>query len=795
MTANELRQKFLDFMKSKGHTIIPSASLVPENDPTTLFISAGMQPMIPYLLGEKHPGGKRLANIQKCFRTVDIDDVGDNRHNTFFEMMGNWSLNDYFKKESIPWSWEFLTKPEWLGLDPKRFYVTVFKGEDGIPRDDEAIKIWQEVFEKNGIKAEVAKEDEMIKDDVRIIPMGVDDNLWIAGATGPCGGDTEIFYDVKPEQGKLEGNFSELVRNFRIMEVWNNVFMAYDKKRRVILVDGINCLLDEKDLSLNKPLHDLLISYEARVIVVTNVKREKVEKIVKDLGFELFTLEHKIEKDKPGYYQELLKEFNLKKDEVLFFDHNLASALGGKAAGIISEHCESIEAIRKFIDKNIVYFEPLKQQNVDTGMGIERTMAVLNKKENVFDTELFQPILQKIALLMPTISTPNLPFSEELRSKTQYYEVSSEDQKIKFRIIADHIRASVFLIADGVLPSNTDRGYILRRLIRRAVRYGKMLGIEQNFLQKLAEVVIEKYGDFYKELKINKDKILEESEKEESNFHKTISQGLKKSKLLMDNKSPIDKMKYEKIISMPTKEKNEAFRFIYANKEIKENDFKKAGIDVSNEEIYQATLSGKEAFDLFQTYGFPIEMIVELVQERNLFVDIEDFEKELKKHQELSRTASVGKFKGGLADASVETTKLHTAAHLLLAALREILGGDIFQKGSNITAERLRFDFNYPQKMTAEQIKKVEDLVNQKIQEKIEVQMTEMPKAEALKISKTSFDPAKYGDTVKVYKINDFSVELCGGPHVKNTKELGHFKITKEESSSAGVRRIKAVLE
>lgn len=640
MTANELRQKFLEFMKSKGHVIIPSASLVPENDSSTLFISAGMQPMVPYLLGEKHPGGKMIANVQKCIRTGDIDEVGDNRHLTFFEMMGNWSLGDYFKKESISWSWEFLTKPEWLGLDPKRFYVTVFKGEDGIPRDEEAIKIWQEVFKKDGIKAEVAGEDEMIKSDVRIIPMGVDDNFWIAGTTGPCGGDTEIFYDVKPEQGKLEGNFSELVGNFRIMEVWNNVFMEFNKK--------------EKD----------------------------------------------------EYKEEISK----------------------------------LQLENKDIPKEYYEYEKLVQRNVDTGMGVERILAVLQGKDSVFETELFEPIFKKI---------------EELSGKKY-----KGNEKL-FRIVADHIKASVFLLSDGVEPSNKDRGYVLRRLIRKvvAIFYIYDKNIDSKKIKSIAQVVFNIYKDAYYQIFKQEDELLNKLSNEIRKFRATIENGFKE----------LDKLELK--------------------------------IKNGNKDEWNYIIVGKVAFDFYQTYGFPIEIFIEELEKRDIpYLDnkeksIKEFQEELKKHQELSRTASAGKFKGGLADASVETTKLHTAAHLLLAALREVLGGEVFQKGANITAERLRFDFNYPQKLTPEQIKKVEDLVNQKIQEKIEVQMMEMPKDEALKVAKTSFDPAKYGDTVKVYKINDFSSELCGGPHVKNTGELGHFKIAKEESSSAGVRRIKAVLE
>lgn len=599
MTAQELREKYLKFFESKGHTIIPSASLIPrETDASTLFTTAGMHPLVPYLLGEEHPGGKRVANVQKCVRTGDIDDVGDNRHLTFFEMMGNWSFGDYFKKEAIEWSFEFLTDPKWLGLDKNRLYVTVFKGENNVPRDEESIRIWQEVFSKNNLSSGVA-DDEIIKNDVRIIPLGTDDNFWIAGATGPCGGDTEMFYDTRPEEGAIDGQkFSDLVNNFRLIEIWNDVFMEFNKT-----ADG---------------------------------KYEKLEK-----------------------------------------------------------------------------------PNVDTGMGVERTLAVLNGKENVFETELFQPIFAKIS---------------EISGKKY------EDNEKSFRIIADHIKASVFMIADGVTPLNVGRGYVLRRLIRRAVRHGKLIGIETNFTKQVAEVVIEILKDFYKELELSRDNIFAELEKEENKFRQTLEKGLK--------------------------------------------EFNKL-----------TKITGTDAFNLYQSYGFPLEMTEELAKEKDFAVDKKEFEEEFKKHQNLSRTASAGAFKGGLQSTGEMEIKYHTATHLLLAALRQLFGEDIYQRGSNITSERLRFDFNYPEKLTSEQLKQIEDLVNEKIQQNLPVEMTEMSKDEALKAAKVSFDPSKYGDVVKVYKISDFSIELCGGPHVANIGELGHFKITKEEASSAGVRRIKAVLE
>ncbi len=615
MTAQELRKKFLDFFKSKGHAIIPSASLVPrETDSSALFTTAGMHPLVPYLLGEDHPGGKRVANVQKCVRTGDIEEVGDNRHLTFFEMLGNWSFGDYFKREAIEWSFEFLTDPKWLNLDKKRLYVTVFKGEGGIPRDNEAIQIWQDVFSKAGMKADVAGEDEIVRNDIRIIPLGIDDNFWIAGASGPCGGDTEMFYDVRPQEGKISGTFQDLVKSGRIIEVWNDVFMEFEKKP-----DGT--------------------------------------------------------------------------------------------------------------------LEKLKQQNVDTGMGVERTLAVLNAKETVFETELFENLFHGIFLLMP-------------QNQKQRHDLS-EKEKRSARIIADHIRASVFMITDGVEPSNIQRGYVLRRIIRRLIRHGKILGINENFTKSLARAVIEKFCDFYAELKNNQEKIFSELEKEEKKFRETLEKGLKE---------------FEKIAA--------------------EN------------------ISGTGAFNLYQTYGFPFEMTRELAMERGIAVDEKGFQEELRKHQELSRTSSSGMFKGGLQSQDENTARLHTATHLLQAALREVLGPHVFQKGSNITPERLRFDFAHHEKMTAEQIQKVQDLVNGKIRENIPVVCEEMTPEEAKKSKAIGIFESKYlayqqadQNKIKVYSAGSFSREICGGPHAKSTGELGHFKITKEEASSAGVRRIKAILE
>ncbi|PIR73587.1 MAG: alanine--tRNA ligase [Candidatus Moranbacteria bacterium CG10_big_fil_rev_8_21_14_0_10_35_21] len=602
MIANELRQKYLEFFKEKGHTIIPSASLVPENDPSVLFTTAGMHPLVPYLTGESHPGGKRVVNIQKCVRTSDIDEVGDATHHTFFEMAGNWSFGDYFKEEAIEMSYEFLIDKKWLGLDKNRLAISVFAGDEDAPFDEEAFNIWKSLGISEKRIAKLPKK-----------------NNWWGMEIGPCGPDTEMFYWVGKES-EVPESFEDDPESLGWVEIWNDVFMEYDK-----------------------------------------------------------TAEGK--------------------------------------------------------------YEPLKQKNVDTGMGLIRVLTAVNGLDDNYETELFAPVISKI---------------EELSNKK--YKFSKGDLGFEvmpdcwvevmrsMRIIADHIQAATFMIADGVEPLNVGRGYVLRRLIRRAVRYGKQIGIQENFTKKISEVVVEIYKDTYSDLENTK--IFEELDKEENNFKETLENGLKE---------------FEKM----------------------EN------------------VSGTDAFNLYQTFGFPLEMTEELALEKGIKINKQEFEEEFKKHKNLSRTASAGQFKGGLQSQDENTTRLHTATHLLLAALRQTLSPEIYQKGSNINAERLRFDFNYPQKLTEEQLKTIENLVNEKIQEKIPLEMQEMSKEEALKTAKISFDPSKYGDTVKVYKIGDpsagsgqdFSVELCGGPHVKNISELGKFKIIKEEASSAGVRRIKAILE
>lgn len=580
MNAKEFRQKYIDFFKSKGHVEIPSASLVPQNDPSVLFNTAGMQPLVPYLLGEKHPLGKRIVNVQKCIRTVDFDSIGDNTHHTFFQMLGNWSLGDYFKKESISWSFEFLTDKKWLNIPLEKLAFTCFNGEGGLPRDTDAFECW--------VKLGVPKE--------RIAFLGKEDNWWQAGPTGPCGPDTEIFYWTGREPAPKVFDPSDK----RWVEIWNNVFMQYNKK---------------EDGSL----------------------------------------------------------------------------------------------------------ESLKNKNIDTGMGLERTLAILNGFDNTYDTDLFKPIIKEI----------------EVISKSKY----SENKK-EFRIIADHLRASVFLLAEKVIPSNTERGYVLRRLIRRAIVYANKLGITCNFTNNIAKIVIKNYTELYSELKQNEQFILEELEKEEIKFRNTLEKGLKE----------FDRLS-------------------------------KSGLD------------GKNAFLLFQSYGFPIEMTLELAKEKNMTVDLDGYNEELKKHQELSRIGAEQKFKGGLADTSGETVKLHTASHLLNEALRRIVSKDIRQKGSNITPERLRFDFNLDRKLTDDEIKAVENEVNKIISQKLDVKREEMKVDAAFKAGAQGEFGAKYPEIVSVYTIGNYSKEICMGPHVSNISELGHLKIQKEESSSAGIRRIKAVLE
>lgn len=590
LDSREIRGRFLEFFEKRGHAIIPSAPLVPEHDPSVLFNTAGMQPLAPYLMGMPHPQGARLANSQKCVRTQDIEEVGDKTHDTFFEMLGNWSLGDYFKEDAIKWSYEFLTsKEEGIGLDPARLYITVFEGDENAPRDTEAFEIWKKYVPEH-----------------RIYFMPAKSNWWSPGDNGPCGPDTEMFYDVTLRGLGDMTKEEYLAADDRqdVVEIWNDVFMEYEKK------DG------------------------------------------------------------------------------------------------------------KVIGK-------LAKKNVDTGSGLERVVMAVQNKDNIFDTDLFAPLMEKIKELA----------GGEIR------DVRAA------RIVADHIRTSIFMIADGVRSSNTEQGYILRRLLRRAVRYADVLNVEHRMLSELVPVVAEIYRGVYGNITDQENLIVKEIWEEEDRFRKTIEKGLKEIKRLLD-----------------------------------------AG-----------HISTHEAFHLFSTHGFPIELTEEIAKENGITIDKQGFFEEMKKHQELSRLGAEQKFKGGLADTSEMSVKYHTATHLLHEALRRVLGDHVEQKGSNITAERLRFDFTYPEKMTDTQKKEVEDLVNQKITGALPVTYEDISIDEARARGAIGLFGEKYGDAVRVYQVGEgdrkFSLEMCGGPHLENTGTLGHFKILKEEASSAGVRRIKAVLE
>ena len=585
MNAYELRRKYIEFFKAHGHKEIPSAPVVPENDPTVLFTTAGMHPLVPYLLGEPHPQGKRLTDYQKCIRTGDIDSVGDNSHLTFFEMLGNWSLGDYFKNESIHMSYDFLEKE--LGLDMNKISVTVFAGEDGIPRDEEAAKIWEE--------AGIPKD--------RIYYCSREHNWWgPAGETGPCGPDTEIFYDTGKE--KCGPNCDPSCSCGKYLEIWNNVFMQYNK---------------QKDGSLI----------------------------------------------------------------------------------------------------------PLEHPNVDTGLGLERVIGLLEGKKSVYETELFSDIIAKIK------------------------DLSTNPNEVSQRIIADHIRTSIFMIIDGVRPSNVEQGYILRRLLRRAIRHMRKIGFDPNSVSELLEAFIRTLEEMYPETRANKDTIVSIIEEEKNKFLKTLENG--------------------------------------------EKEFAKDVQKAKSEG--KSKLEGEVVFHLYDTFGFPPEMTGELAKENGLEIDMDAFQELFKKHQELSRAGAEQKFKGGLADHSEKTTAYHTATHLLHKALQIVLGEHATQKGSNLTAERLRFDFAHPQKVTPEELQKVEDIVNEQIKRDLVVTCEEMSLEDAKASGATGLFENKYGDKVKVYTIGDFSKEICGGPHVERTGNMGHFKIKKEEAVSSGVRRIKAILE
>lgn len=594
MKADELREMYLGFFRDHGHAVISGGSLVPENDPTVLFTTAGMHPLVPYLLGEAHPGGKRLCNVQKCIRTGDIEEVGDVGHLTFFEMLGNWSLGDYFKEEAIAWSYEFLTSNSYLGFDPGLLTVTVFEGIEGIPLDQDSIDIWK----KLGVP------------ESRIYACPIEDNWWgPAGQTGPCGPDTEMFIDTRPGDG--DGDFRQ-DNTGRYFEIWNDVFMQYNK-----------------------------------------------------------------------------------------------TAEGS--------------------------YEPLRQANVDTGMGVERTVAMLQGKSSVFETELFSSLIDAIqdACGRRISETPEVARA--------------------FRVVADHVRSAVFILGDdkGVMPSNLGQGYVLRRLIRRCVRYAKQLDLPVGFSRSLAEIVVDEYRHVYPELDRNRKRVLDELGGEEEKFEKTLDRGLNELNKV------VDKMK----------------------------------------EHGQSVLAGRVVFKLYDTYGFPREFTEEICREQEMTIDHEGYEKAFEKHRELSKQGADKSFKGGLADHSDASTRLHTATHLLHKSLQLVLGDHVRQRGSNITPDRLRFDFSHPQKMTDEEKQKVEERVNQAITDDIAITMEVTTLEAARNAGAMALFEGKYDEQIKTYRIGDFSLEVCGGPHAETTGELGQFRIKKEEACSAGVRRIRAVLE
>lgn len=713
MLAKELKKKYLEFFRKKGHAIIPSAPLIPENDPTVLFTNAGMHPLVQFLAGQPHTLGNKLANVQKCMRTQDIDEVGDATHTTFFEMLGNWSLGDYFKKEAITWSFEFLT--EELNLPLNKIAVTCFAGDENAPKDEESAKIWMDL----GIPKE------------RIAFLGKEDNWWgPVGETGPCGPDTEMFFWVGEEEPPKKYD----LQDERWVEIWNDVFMQYNKLRRTILVDGMFCIYND-NFEVNNEILEIVNSINTKKILVINGFREKGEKLLKKYGFSAFSMEEEgIKKDNPKFFDTLLKKFKLKPEEVIYFDHDKDNVKTAQSLGILSNHYNKdetkiIDKLKEFVNDNLFSYVPLKQQNVDTGLGVERVAMVLQGKSNVFETELFQPILKKLNSLS----------AEKLNDSNIF----------SYRIMADHLRAATFIMGDekGVAPSNVDQGYILRRYIRRTIRHGKKVGMPSGFCIPVVEVIIGMYKDEYPILEDRKEFIVSELKKEEEKLERTLEKGLRE---------------FEKMA-----------------RTAKENS---------------SEISGKDAFLLFQSYGFPLEMTEEMADENNIKVDVECFLREFEDHKKLSREGAEKKFKGGLANLSPETTKLHTATHLLNEALRKVVDPNIKQKGSNITPERLRFDFSFDRKLTPEEIKKIEDEVNRVIREGLEVVRKELPLAEAEKVGAQKEFGHKYPDVVSVYFVGDYSKEFCGGPHVENTRELGHFHIKKEQSSAAGVRRIKAVL-
>ncbi len=673
MKAADIRKTFLQFFEEREHAIIPSAPVVPQHDPTVLFTTAGMHPLVPYLLGEPHPGGKRLADTQKCIRTEDIDEVGDESHLTFFEMLGNWSLGDYFKEEAIAWSWELLTKE--LRLDPSRMVVSVFKGDGDAPKDKEAAQLW----EAQGVPKE------------RIFFYGKEDNWWgPAGETGPCGPDTEIFYWVG--EGEPE---SEPAEDDRWLEVWNNVFMQYEKT-----ADGA--------------------------------------------------------------------------------------------------------------------FEPLAQKNVDTGMGLERLAVVLQKKRNVYETDLFLPIVERIRKL----------------SNVKEKHEENPDLVRAERIIADHLKAATFMIADGVRPSNTDRGYILRRLIRRAVRQARLLKIKYPFSESVAEVVVSEFKEAYPELDREAETTRDELLKEENKFQGSLSKGLRELQPLVPHFKNLNEfsVRLSKVSDKQIKELNKSLDLLsknslITNKELIRQIEKSTSTisarlsDVSERQVRWSnkalepisieignqlnSLIGNASFKLFETHGLPKELTVEELEKSGIELNHQEVDKvvqqEFSKHQSESRSGAKQKFAGGLADHSEKVIRQHTATHLLLAALRDVLGEQVKQRGSNITAERLRFDFSHPEKLAEEELNQVGALVNEWIREDLPVTRKEMSREEAERIGAQMEFGHKYPDVVSVYFVGDpesaRSMEFCGGPHVERTGQIGTFTIKKQESVGAGVRRIKAIVE
>ncbi|MBQ2953954.1 MAG: alanine--tRNA ligase [Clostridia bacterium] len=649
ITSAQLREMFQAFMESKGHHRIQSASIIPENDPTVLFTTAGMHPLVPYLMGTPHPAGTRLTDVQKCIRTGDIDEVGDPSHLTFFEMLGNWSLGDFFKKEMIPWSWEFLTSPEYLGLDKDKLAFTVFAGDEDCPRDDEAADLWRSMG--------------VAEDHLFFLPK--EHNWWgPAGITGPCGPDTEMFIITKKPCGPT---CSPACKCGAYLEIWNDVFMQFNKQK-----DGT--------------------------------------------------------------------------------------------------------------------FIPLEKKNVDTGMGLERTICVLTGKKTVYETDAFTGIIARIA---------------ELSGKG--YE-DDEATTRAFRVVADHLRTSTFILGDdrGVSPSNTDQGYILRRLIRRAVRYGMSLGMSEGFTAEIAQVIIDQYKDVYPELERNAAFVVEQLKLEEGRFARTLRQGEKEFEKVYNNTVNTRAM-LESILA--AEDKVALAQELARTKKLRPSPDMMPIIEAANAGDEAAlvaavnarmasltVLDGRSAFKLYDTYGFPIEMTIELAAEKGLTVDEADFAERFRQHQEKSHQGAEQKFKGGLADHSEQTAKLHTATHLLHAALRKVLGDEVAQKGSNITAERLRFDFSFGRKMTPEEIAEVQRLVNEAIAAAVPVVCEEMTVPEAKAKGAIGLFESKYGEKVRTYKMGEFSFEICGGPHAANTGDLVSFRIQKEESSSAGVRRIKAVI-